>query len=66
MLHTDHGVYMRDVRTASGYISGDAARVHFGIPDDTYVQRLDIRWADGAVSTIATPPQDVMLWVIRG
>jgi hypothetical protein len=49
-LATDQGVYRRDVRAASGYLSGDPARVHFGLPADAEIAMLEIRWPDGAVS----------------
>jgi hypothetical protein len=53
-LHTDAGTYMRDVRAASGYLSGDPARVHFGLPEDSHPLRLEVYWPDGSVSTIDT------------
>jgi len=65
VLHTNNGVYYRDVKTASGYISGDAARIHFGFPDGTQLQRLDIQWSDGAVSTVDTLLDNVLLTVTR-
>ncbi len=51
-LHTDVGTFHRDVRTASGYLSGDPARVHWGLPGSATVQRLEIVWPDGAMSTL--------------
>ncbi|MBZ0288244.1 MAG: CRTAC1 family protein [Anaerolineae bacterium] len=52
ILQTDNGTYYRDVKAASGYISGDPARIHFGFPVDAMLQWLEIRWPDGAVSRI--------------
>jgi uncharacterized protein YuzB (UPF0349 family) len=51
-LHTSAGTFYRDVRAASGYLSGDPARIHFGLPADAEAQRLEIRWPDGALATI--------------
>lgn len=51
-LHTSAGTYYRDVRAAGGYLSGDPARVHFGFPANAAVQRLEVRWPDGMLSTI--------------
>jgi enediyne biosynthesis protein E4 len=51
-LHTSTGTYYRDVKAASGYLSGDAARIHFGFPKDAQLQKLEIRWPDGVISTI--------------
>jgi hypothetical protein len=52
LLETSAGRYWRDVRSGSGYISGDPSRVHFGFPRETQLRRLEVRWADGAVSVI--------------
>ena len=65
ILHTRDSVYYRDVKAASGYISGDAARIHFGFPDDVDLQRLEIRWSDGAVSTLDTLIDNTLLRVTR-
>lgn len=51
ILHTSAGTYTRDVRASSGYLSGDAARVHFGIPKNAALEKLDVLWSDGTVST---------------
>lgn len=64
ILHTSAGSYTRDVRAGSGYLSGDPARVHFGLPAGATPQRLDIRWPDGKVSYVdALTPQ--MLLAIK-
>ena len=64
-LTTDHGVILRDVRALSGYLSGDPARLHFGVPAGATVQRLELRWPDGAVSQIDAPPINHLLTVTR-
>ncbi len=64
-LHTDRGTYRRDVRAAGGYLSGDSARVHFGLPDGATAHSLEITWPDGAVSSIMAPPSDEHLTVTR-
>jgi len=64
-LHTDHGVILRDVRAVSGYLSGDPARLHFGVPAGATVQQLEIRWPDGAVSQIDAPLRNHLLTVTR-
>jgi hypothetical protein len=65
-LHADQTVYYRDVKTASGYVSGDAARIHFGFPDGAQLLRLEIRWSDGAISTVDTLAENTLLTVTRG
>lgn len=51
ILHTSAGIYTRDVRAASGYLTGDPARVHFGFPAAAQLVKLEVRWPDGQVST---------------
>jgi hypothetical protein len=51
-LHTTTGTYYRDMRAASGYLSGDPARVHFGLPEASQPLRLEVEWADGGFTTI--------------
>jgi hypothetical protein len=65
ILHTNYGDYRRDVKTASGYVSGDAARIHFGFPGGAQLQQLEIRWSDGAVSTIDAPMENALLRITR-
>jgi len=64
-LYTDRSVILRDVRAVSGYLSGDPARLHFGVPAGATVQHLEIRWPDGAVSQIDAPPRNHLLTVTR-
>lgn len=51
-LATNRGVYRRDIRASGGYLSGDAARAHFGFPRDATLMRLQVTWPDGRVSQI--------------
>jgi len=64
-LHTSAGTYYRDVRATSGYLSGDAPQIHFGLPADAAVQRLEIRWPDGKISNIANPAAQTLIRVTR-
>ena len=52
LLETSAGLYRRDVSVSSGYLSGDASRVHFGFPAGAALQRLTIIWNDGASSVV--------------
>ncbi len=65
LLHTSDGIQRRDIRSASGYLFGDPQRVHFGSSHDTLLQALEVRWPDGAVSTIQDPPTDALVSVYR-
>jgi enediyne biosynthesis protein E4 len=51
-LETSIGTLTREVKAASGYLSGDTAQVHFGIPRGTTIGTLHVRWPDGNVSVI--------------
>ncbi|MEZ4865351.1 MAG: CRTAC1 family protein [Caldilineaceae bacterium] len=51
-LYTSQGAYSRDVRAASGYLAGDPARLHFGLPPDAIISYLEIRWPDGYLSEV--------------
>lgn len=51
-LETSIGILYRDIRVASGYLSGDASRVHFGFPSNTELYALTITEVDGTVTTI--------------
>jgi hypothetical protein len=64
-LHTSAGVFYRDVRAGSGYLSGDPARVHFGVPAGATIERLEVRWPDGAWSSVATPAAQTLVTVTR-
>jgi len=52
VLHTSSGSYQRDIRAISGYLSGDPAEAHFGIPADDRDLTLEILWPDGTKSHI--------------
>jgi enediyne biosynthesis protein E4 len=64
-LDTSVGPMTRDVKASSGYLSGDAARVHFGIPDGAAVGPLTIRWPDGKTSSLKDVPLDQVLVLTR-
>jgi enediyne biosynthesis protein E4 len=64
-LYTDQATYRRDVRAVSGYLSGDTARLHFGFPENTALQKLVIYWPDGGVSTIPSLQANTFLLVRR-
>ncbi|CAN5767254.1 hypothetical protein BH24DEI2_BH24DEI2_00320 [soil metagenome] len=59
-LYTDKGVYRRDVRALSGYLSGDPSRLHFGFLKDDVLERLELRWPDGKVSVVDSPPPGLL------
>ncbi len=64
-LHTSAGTFWRDVRSGSGYLSGDAARLHFGIPSGAGIRGLEITWPDGPVSSVRGARPGHLLTVVR-
>ena len=64
-LVTDKGKSVRDVRGGSGYLSGDPPRLHFGLAAGTTPQRLEIRWPDGAESSIEAPLPGTLITATR-
>ena len=64
-LQTSTGTYYRDVRSSSGYLSGDPARVHFGFPADATLQRLLIQWPDGNVSSVGALMPHTLVTITR-
>jgi hypothetical protein len=65
VLHTNQGDYYRQVRAASGYLSGDPARIHFGFPVDATLQTLEIRWPDNLISRVNQLSADTRLSIAR-
>ncbi len=49
-LHTSAGIQTREVRVQSGYLSGDSARTHFGLPQGATITALLVIWPDGSIS----------------
>lgn len=64
-LRTSRGTFTRDVRSTSGYLSGEPPRVHFGFPADTELQELIITYPDGAIASIDAPEPQSLLKVTR-
>lgn len=65
VLHSSVGSMSREIKSGSGYLSGDPARVHFGFPGDASLERLEILWPDGEVSEVDAPGANLLLTVRR-
>lgn len=65
-LETSAGSYRRDVRSGSGYLAGDPARLHFGVPRAATIMRLVITWPDGQQSIVESPPAGALITITRG
>ncbi|MEM6529949.1 MAG: CRTAC1 family protein, partial [Chloroflexota bacterium] len=64
-LTTDAATYTRTVQASSGYLSGDPARVHFGLPEDETPLILEVEWPDGTTSQIDAPSATRILTISR-
>ncbi|MEZ4606110.1 MAG: CRTAC1 family protein [Deinococcales bacterium] len=64
-LYTDHGMFLRTLRSNSGYLSGDPPRVHFGFPENSILQYLEIRWPDGITSQHDYLKSHQLLYITR-
>ncbi len=51
-VQTSLGPLDRDVRAASGYLSGDAPVLHFGLPAGASITGLEVSWPDGRHSIV--------------
>ncbi len=64
-LSTSTGTYIRQIRSGSGYLSGDPSRVHFGFPVISQLYSLAIRWPDGTVTTLNNLNPRTLMTVTR-
>jgi hypothetical protein len=67
LLHTSNGILRRTVQAAGGYLSGLSARQHFGLPENTRILAIEIRWPDRSFTTIRglTIQPDSLLTIVR-
>ena len=63
---TPAGTMMRPVTAAVGYLSSSDPRVHFGLGAATGVERIQVRWPDGAVERFPGGPANRSVVVRRG
>lgn len=64
-LFASTGVYRREINAMSGYLSGNPARIHFGFPAHSQLNKLEIRWPDGAISSLNNLKPGIILTVHR-
>jgi hypothetical protein len=46
---------VRQVNPAGGYLSQSSRVLHFGLGDQSHVDRVEIRWPSGIVQTLDNP-----------
>ena len=64
-LHASSGSYVREIRSSSGFLSGDPSRIHFGFPTGAELHRLEVTWPDGTRSTLPAPTANTLLTLHR-
>ncbi|HVU18865.1 MAG TPA: VCBS repeat-containing protein [Candidatus Didemnitutus sp.] len=62
-IHTKSGVQVRQLFTERGIVSSELAQVHFGLGNDTRIEKLTVRWPRGEVQTLENLPADRLITV---
>jgi len=62
-LVTASGPQYATVSTASSYLSASDKRVHFGLGQESFAQRIEIRWPSGIRQTLKDIPVDQVLQI---
>ena len=60
---TATGMQFREVHTGSGYLSSPPPEAHFGLGEQTRIDRLEVRWPSGVTTTIEDVPADRIIVV---
>lgn len=64
-LQTDSGTQLRVQEVTSGYLSGLPPVTHFGFPEGTVLQRLEVVWPDGERHMLPDLEADYLYTVLR-
>jgi enediyne biosynthesis protein E4 len=65
ILRSSAGTMTRELFSQSGYLSGMSPRVHFGFPENTTLESLEVIWSDGKQSTLKNPSANTILEITR-
>lgn len=65
-VHVGDGIQTAEVRSGGSYLSHSDSRIHFGLGDQTRIQRLEVRWPSGLVETFENLGVDRFLLVREG
>jgi hypothetical protein len=65
-VHARGGVIRRDVRSAYSYLAANDPRVHVGLGAASRVERIDVRWPDGASERFGPFDADQIITLRRG
>ncbi len=66
ILQTSHGRQIREIQSGSSYISQSDLRQHFGLGSESKVQKLVIRWPNGAMETFSNLESDRFVTIVEG
>jgi hypothetical protein len=65
-VHLPNSTLRQQVMPTRSYLSQVELPLTFGLGDQTRVERVVVRWADGSSQTIETPPIDRLLTITQG
>jgi hypothetical protein len=57
---------MEEVKAGSSYLSTSDPRLHFGLAADSMMDKVEIRWPNGAVEGLKNVPADAIYTVVEG
>lgn len=65
-LHTANLQMSRQVKSESGYLSGESKSVHFGVADAQIADIITVVWPDGTQSVVSTIPTNQHVIITKG
>lgn len=65
-LHSAMGMQIRDVRSGEGFALMHTLNTHFGIGQDTEIEKIVIKWPSGTVDVIENPEINTKIHVKEG
>jgi hypothetical protein len=57
---------IEEVKAGSSYLSTNDPRLHFGLAADAWMDKVEIRWPNGAVEKLNKLPADVIYTIVEG
>ena len=65
-LKTSKRSMIQEVQAGSSYLSQNDLRLHFGIAAGETIESLEIRWSDGTIEKVASPPINKITTIQKG
>jgi len=63
---TSVGRQVRTILSGGSYLSSGPAVAHFGLPDGSRLERIEVRWPDGARESFPAEPEGEVRRLVRG